>query len=233
MKERGFIMEYKRSSRTFIIILLIGILVFGLSACKLPASKGPESANATSEGFPVPGETQPTSGGSQPNTTASQTAQTFPTGTSPSPVPGQNPTQPSAYPVPTTVPGAPAPTATAVMYVQATPGGAPASYTLAEGEFPFCIARRFDVNQNELLELNGLAAESFVYAGQVLEIPQTGNPFDGTRTLHEHPTTYKIESGDTLNTIACYFGDLSPDMIALQNNLSTSELPPGEVLIIP
>ncbi len=150
---------------------------------------------------------------------ATQTAQTFPTGTSPSPVPGQNPTQPSTYPAPTTVPGSPAPTATAVMYVQATPGGPPASYTLAEGEFPFCIARRFDVNQNELLELNGLTAESFVYAGQVLEIPQTGNPFDGTRTLQEHPTTYEIQSGDTLNTIACYFGDLSPDIISLQNNL--------------
>jgi len=226
-------MEYKRSSRTFIIILLIGILVFGLSACKLPASKGPESANATSEGFPVPGETQPTSGGSQPNTSATQTEQTFPTGTSPSPVPGQNPTQPSTYPAPTIVPGSPAPTATAVMYLQATPGGPPASYTLAEGEFPFCIARRFDVNQTELLNLNGLAPDSYVLPGQVLQIPQTGNPFDGTRTLHEHPTTYKIQTGDTLNIIACFFGDLSPDMIALQNNLSTSELPPGEVLIIP
>ncbi len=118
-------MEYKRSSRTFFILLLIGILVFGLTACKLPASKGPESANATSEGFPVPGETQPTSGGSQSNQFATQTAQSIPPGTSPSPVPGQNPTQPSAYPAPTNVPGAPAPTATPVMYVQATPGGPP------------------------------------------------------------------------------------------------------------
>jgi len=226
-------MEYKRSSRTFFILLLIGILVFGLTACKLPASKGPESANATSEGFPVPGETQPTSGGSQSSQFATQTAQSIPQGTSPSPVPGQNPTQPSAYPPPTSVPGAPAPTATPVIYVQATPGGPPASYTLAEGEFPFCIARRFDVNQNELLQLNGLTSASIVFAGQVLQIPQTGNPFDGTRHLQERPTTYTIQSGDTLNTIACYFGDLSPDMIALQNNLSTPELPPGEVLIIP
>lgn len=226
-------MKHKRSSRTFVIILLIGILVLGLSACKIPASKGPESTNAPSVGFPVPGETQPTSSGSQANQSATQTAQTIPSGPSPSPVPGQNPTQPSAYPAPTTDPGAPAPTATPIIYVQATPGGPPASYTLAEGEFPFCIARRFDVNQNELLQLNGLTSASIVFAGQVLQIPQTGNPFDGTRNLHERPTTYTIQSGDTLNTIACYFGDLSPDMIALQNNLSTPELPPGEVLIIP
>jgi LysM repeat protein len=67
----------------------------------------------------------------------------------------------------------------------------------------------------------------------VLQIPQTGNPFDGTRALIDHPTTYKIVEGDTLNIIACKFGDVSPDMIALQNNLSTPDLPPGEVLIIP
>jgi LysM repeat protein len=66
-----------------------------------------------------------------------------------------------------------------------------------------------------------------------LKIPQTGNPFDGERTLHEHPTTYKIQDGDTLYTISCYFGDMSPDLIALQNNLSTYDLPVGEVLIIP
>ena len=224
-------MKYKRSSRTFIIILLIGILTFGLTSCKLPASKGPETVVATSEGFPVPGDTQQTGGG-QVNTSATQTAQSFPPGTSPTQVP-ENATPSSPYPAPTTVPGVPTTTSAPVVYVQPTPGGPPAVYTLAEGEFPFCIARRFDVNQNELLEVNGLTPETFVYAGQELTIPQTGNPFDGARTLHEHPTNYTIQSGDTLNTIACYFGDVSPDMIALQNGLTTTELPPGEVLVIP
>ena len=104
---------------------------------------------------------------------------------------------------------------------------------LEQGEFPFCIARRFNVNLAELLSLNGLTTGSFFYAGQVLQIPQTGNPFEGTRALHDHPTYYKIQSGDTLNTIACYFGDVSPDMIYLQNNLRSTDLPVGEVLIIP
>jgi LysM repeat protein len=127
----------------------------------------------------------------------------------------------------------PAPTAAPITYVQPTPGGPPSSYTLQEGEFPFCIARRFDVNQTELLNLNGLTFNSLLYAGQVLQIPQTGNPFDGIRTLRDHPTTYKILAGDTLYIIACKFGDVSPDMIALQNNLSTYDLPTGEVLVIP
>jgi LysM repeat protein len=226
-------MELKRPSRTFIIILLVGIFVFGLTACKLPASKGPESATPTSKGFPVPGETQPTSSGGNVNTSATQTAQAYAPVTIPTNVPGQSTTQAPAYPAPTNIPGASTPTAGPVVYITATPGGPPATYTLAEGEFLFCIARRFNVNQNELLSLNNLTANSIVYAGQVLEIPQTGNPFDGTRTLHEHPTTYGIQEGDTLNTIACYFGDVSPDMIALQNNITTTDLPPGEVIYIP
>ena len=226
-------MKHKHSSRTFLIILLTGILVFGLTSCKLPASKGPEEANATSEGFPVPGETQPTTGGGGVNTSATQTSQAYPSTTIPTQVPPQNPTQGSAYPAPTNVPGAPTPTAAPVIYVEPTPGGPPPSYTLAEGEFPFCIARRFDVNQNELLTLNGLTVDTLVGPGLELQIPQTGNPFDGTRARHEHPTSYKILEDDTLNTIACYFGDVSPDMIALQNGLTTTDLPPGEVLIIP
>lgn len=226
-------MKHKRSSRTFIIILLIGILVFGLTSCKLPASKGPESASTTSEGFPVPGETEQTTGGNNVNTFATQTAQVNPPVVIPSQVQPQNPTQASAYPAPTNVPGATEATATPATYVQPTPGGPPSSYTLAEGEYPFCIARRFDVNQTELLNLNGLTSGSFVYEGQVLQIPQTGNPFDGDRSLVDHPTTYKILEDDTLNIIACKFGDVSPDMIVLQNNLSNTDLPPGEVLIIP
>jgi LysM repeat protein len=227
-----FMMQLKRSFRTLILLLLIGSFTIGLESCRLPASKGPQEDLEASEGFPVPGETKvapPTAGAGV--TSATQTAQvSLPVVVSP----GQTAT-PAPYPNPadTAVPGAPEPTPTEVVYIEPTPGGPPATYTLQEGEFPFCIARRYDVNQNELLSLNGLTTNSFFYAGQELALPQTGNPFDGERTLHEHPTTYKILEGDTLNTIACYFGDMSPDLIALQNNLSTPELPPGEVLIIP
>lgn len=217
------------SSRTFIILLFVGIFMFGLTSCKLPASKGPQS---NSNGFPVPGESNQTPGGIDVSTFATQTAQAAPPGVVPSSVPTE---KPSASPKPeaTSVPGAPSPTSAPIIYVTATPGGPPASYTLEQGEFPFCIARRFNVNIAELLSLNGLSINSATSPGQVLQIPQTGNPFDGARSLHDHPTTYKIQSGDTLSIIACYFGDVSPDMISLQNDLHSTDLPIGEVLIIP
>jgi LysM repeat protein len=218
-----------RASRTFIILVLVGIFVFGLTSCKLPASKGPQS---NSDGFPVPGGSDQTPGGIDVSTFATQTAQALPPAVVSTSVPSENPPA-SQIPEATSVPEVPAPTSAPIVYVTTTPGGPPASYTLEQGEFPFCIARRFNVNMAEMLSLNGLTTGSFFYAGQVLQIPQTGNPFDGTRALHDHPTTYKIQSGDTLNTIACYFGDVSPDLISLQNDLHSTDLPVGEVLIIP
>jgi len=215
--------------RTYIILLLLGMFVIGLTSCKLPASKGPQS---TSDGFPVPSGSEQTNGGIDVSTFATQTAQALPPVVITSSAPGESPSA-SPNPVATNVPGAPAPTEAPIVYVEATQGSLPASYTLAPGEFPFCIARRFNVNLNELLSLNGLTLDSFFYAGQVLQIPQTGNPFDGDRSLHDHPSTYQIKSGDTLNTIACYYGDVSPEMIVQQNDLHSTDLPAGEVLIIP
>ena len=95
-------------------------------------------------------------------------------------------------------------------------------------------ARRFNVDQYELLNINGLGLSSNVYPGTTLKIPQTGNTFAGENTLMNHPTTYKIKAGDTIYSIACAFGDVSPDMIALQNNLQAPySLTAGDVLIIP
>jgi LysM repeat protein len=232
VKRRQIYMNLKRFSRFSVVLLLVGVFVLGLTACKLPASKGPETATPAGNGFPVPGETQ-NMGGIDTNTFATQTAQAL----LPLVVlPGEtqvNPTAAPPMPVVTSVPQAPAPTSAPVVYVQPTQGGLPSSYTLQGGEFPFCIARRFNVNQYELLSLNGLGTNSIVYAGQTLSIPQTGHPFDGTLALHSHPTTYTVRSGDTLNSIACYFGNVSPDMIVQQNNLSSNSVSSGTVLVIP
>jgi LysM repeat protein len=222
-------MNLKRILRILVMFLLIGSFTLGLTSCKLPASKGPQSGSETGDGFPVPGET---SGGINVSIFATQTAQAKPPVVINTSVPGET-TPPGTNPTATSVPGAPEATATEVVYVTATPGGPPASYTLEEGEFPFCIARRFNVSLTELLTLNGLTLDSYFYAGQDLQIPQSGDPFEGDRSLHAHPDYHKIQAGDTLNTIACYYGDVSPDMIALQNHLTSTDLPVGEVLIIP
>jgi LysM repeat protein len=132
-----------------------------------------------------------------------------------------------------TVQPAAQPTSAPVVVPTATPG-LPKTYTLKKGEHPYCIARRFNVNPNEMLRLSGLSGGSVFSAGTVLKIPQSGGKFPGKRALRSHPTTYRVVSGDTVNSIACLFGDVDPDSIIIANKLnSATDISPGDELKIP
>lgn len=228
-------MKTLRSIRFVTLFLIVGMLAAALSACELSASRGPETATPAGGNFPIPGTDQ-NMGGIDVSAFSTQTAQAMIT--PPVIEPGQ-PYMPPAVtetPVPALPPqatSAPVNPAAPVTYVEATPGGPPASYTLQAGEFPFCIARRFDVNPYDLLALNGLGTTSVVQAGTTLRIPQTGS-WPGDRSLLDHPTNYTVRAGDTIFSIACDFGDVSPDMIILQNALTSPyTLSSGQVLVIP
>jgi LysM repeat protein len=117
----------------------------------------------------------------------------------------------------------------------ATAGPRPAEWALRSGEFPYCIARRFDVDPSALLSLNGLSNGNLFYPGRTLKIPQTGT-FPGTRALRNHPATYTVGSStETLYSIACLFGDVRPEAIAQANNLASADaaLTSGQSLSIP
>jgi LysM repeat protein len=113
----------------------------------------------------------------------------------------------------------------------------PASYTLQKGEFPYCIARRFNVDPAELLSLNGLSSGDIYYPNLTLNIPQSGRPFpDTNRALRTHPATYTVaDSGMTLYGVACVFGDVDPAAIVQANpSLSLgSALTVGQQINIP
>ena len=113
-------------------------------------------------------------------------------------------------------------------------GSRPASYTLQRGEFPYCIARRFDVDPDALMSLNGLSSANLYYPNLPLKIPQSGS-FPGTRALRNHPATYTVAASDeTIYSIACLFGDVDPASIAQANNVSPgAALTSGQQLSIP
>ena len=120
-----------------------------------------------------------------------------------------------------------------VVNTSAPVGSRPATYTLQEGEFVYCLARRFDVDPDQILSLNGLSEGTTVYAGTVLRIPQSGS-FPGARALRNHPTTYTASAGETLYGVACEFGDVDPSSIATANGLSVgATLTAGQQLSIP
>jgi len=136
----------------------------------------------------------------------------------------------------TVIPGGSTVTPRVTVVIPTLSSSRPASYTLQQGEFPYCIARRYNVDPNELISLNGLFDSQIVEPGLVLSIPQTGNPFPGDRSLLTHPGSYSVtgDNDTTIYGVACQFGDVFPESVAQANNLSLSTtLTIGQVLTIP
>ena len=132
------------------------------------------------------------------------------------------------------------PTATLAVASTSQPGNTavpagprPPTYTLREGEFPYCIARRYDVDPLQLLRLSGLSDGVIYPPGTQLTVPQSGS-FPGARALLGHPTTYSASAGETVYGVACRFGDVTPDAIATKNGISVdAKLTAGQALSIP
>ena len=213
--------------QTFFPILIL-LLVLSMAACTRSAATPPPptpTLGAPGElAFPTP----PGGGGNNAATATALAAQASmmqtlaPSGASgsaatPTPLP------PTATPVPPTATPHTVPTVSV-----------PSSYTLHRGEYPYCLARRFNIDPNYLLRANGLTRGQILYPGTVLTIPRNAPPFPGNRAWHAHPTTYTVRYGDTIYSIACYFGDVSPEAIAAANGISlNTPLTPGQTLTIP
>jgi LysM repeat protein len=217
------------SKKMIVLLAIVTILVFTLSACERSATRLiTGKATPTSE-IPFPVATQPQImvdilKGTQ---TAAALSLTPVTGG------GLAPTKTSAA-----VFNTPAAVATTEPAVAATPyptstPGKPSSWTLQQGEFPYCIARRFNVDPVELLTLNGMNMDSLPQVGVTLKIPASGS-FPGTRALKAHPTTYTVLTGETVYQIACRFGDVDPNVILAANGITAGTvLKAGQVLQIP
>jgi LysM repeat protein len=123
-------------------------------------------------------------------------------------------------------------TATKMTYPTPTPGR-PATYTIQAGEYLWCIARRFDVSIDSLYSANGMNYASQPQIGTVLTIPSSGS-FGGSRARNAHPATYTVRAGDTMGSIACWYGDADPNTIYAANGLAAgSVIVVGQVLQIP
>ena len=132
-------------------------------------------------------------------------------------------------------PGGPTITPRPTVIVPTIPGGVPASYTLQSGEFPYCIARRYNLNPGDLLSMNNIDDGVIFQPGLTLQLP-SNSAWPGGRALHPHPDTYTVTgNGDTtIYGVACFYGDIFPQSIAQANNLALSTtLTAGQQLTIP
>lgn len=221
------------SKKTIIYVLFILILSLALSACERSASTAPLSAETD---VPAVGEATSSDPMEMLRSFATQTAQAMSGTTQPVATAYGTAQSGASVTTPLTLPTVQVATQTPVVgtAVPAT-NSKPATYALQEGEFPYCIARRFNVNPDELISLNGLGSGGQYYSGLVLKIPQSGNPFPPPRGLLTRPVaSYTVTNNDTIYKIACNFGDIDPIAIASANNLvAPYTLKTGQVITIP
>lgn len=205
-------------------IILFVLLAIALSACTLKASTPP----------PVTPTTNLSEIAKQATMTAvaktPQMEETDPTQaeTDEEGVPGETAAPATSTPQPTTPP----PTSEAV---EASTYAVPSSYTLHRGEFIYCLARRYDIHPDDLLNTNGLTRGAVLYPGQTVEIPSQSRAYPGQRALQSHPTTYTVKSSnETPYSISCLFGDVDPRAIAEVNDISVDQrLSAGQTIQIP
>jgi LysM repeat protein len=233
----GEIIMHKKSAA---LLLAVFLLSLSLSGCFRPASTAPASAQAgttpTKEtAFPL--ATQQ-SGNVQTILNQTKTAAAL-SGTPAVAAQATSTKQPkvvaTAKPTKTKKPTAePKPTEDRSSFQPNLDPERPATYTLKAGEFPICIARRYNLDIISLLNTNNLSMDSQPKAGTKLRIPATGTWTLGSRALRDHPTKYTVVSGDTFYKIACLYGNLLPEDIATKNGMQVGDkLNAGTVLDIP
>lgn len=223
------------NKKLFALVLLITIIGLVLSGCTRSAtSKSPADASPTIE-LPFPQETVDTS--AQITEIVRQTQNAISTPYVPpvvTPQASNTPAATSVGAVPTVaLPTVGLPTSTKAPVTIPTLTR-PSTYTIQQGEWPICIARRYNLELDSFLSANNMNMYSSPPAGTVLVIPATGTWNAGDRALKTHPADYTVTDGDTIYSIACEFGDVDPMAIVAANNLKAPyTLTVGAVIDIP
>jgi len=229
------------SKKLILVLAIVGALAVFLVACQRSASTSPLPTPTATGNPPVTDpmqmlkafatQTALAGAGLPINTPTLETGTPIEVGTG-TPSAEVSPTPTSLLP-PTGAPGTTSTPATQIA-ITVTPPTRPATYTLHEGEYPYCIARRFDIDPAALLSLNGLTEGQTYSPGLVLTIPQTAGSFPPPRALIQHPATYTVQANDTIYSISCKYGDVDPLAIAAVNSLTSPyTLSTGQSLNIP
>jgi LysM repeat protein len=124
----------------------------------------------------------------------------------------------------------------------------PKSYTVLSGEWVYSIARKFGVDPQDIIDLNGLVAPYALTPGQTLKIPgdcpsgttpvavatvTPGGPTVTPGGTIAAGTVYYVQAGEWVYSIARKFG-IDPQAIIDANNLvAPYTLSVGQKLIIP
>jgi LysM repeat protein len=217
--------------RSMLSILAISLFVFALSACTRSASTPPPSSDDSEASGPQ-SETQATMDAVR-SAILTQTAQAEAGGTA-TPTPTEAPAETEESLAPGTTPGTSVPTT--------TPLGQEIEYTVQPGDWIFKIARDFNVDPQEIIDLNNLTNPGSLEVGTVLKIPVEGQATEpvaadtavpGTGTPSSSTTVHVVKPGEWIWQIARLYGVDPQEIIDLNNLTNPASISPGDELIIP
>lgn len=217
--------------RKLLSILAIALFVFAISACTRSASTPP----------PAPDESDSTGAQSETQATMDAVRSAILTQTAQAGEGGV------ATPTATEAPSEADETVTAdettvASGATATPLGQEIEYTVQAGDWIFKIAREFNVDPQDIIDLNNFTDTTRLSPGMVLKIPVAGttvnptvegSPIPTTGTPSSGTTVHIVQPGEWIWQIARTYG-IDPQAIIDANNLtSPSNISPGDELIIP
>lgn len=131
-----------------------------------------------------------------------------------------------------------APSAQQVVVSPAAPGsGQTSNYTVVAGDTLLSIATRFGTTTEALAQLNGLPDPNALTLGQKLLIPGAGattGASQGTGAATTGgSTSYTVQRGDTVGTIARRFGTTVQEIVRLNNLTNPNNISVGQKLTVP
>jgi LysM repeat protein len=115
------------------------------------------------------------------------------------------------------------------------------TYTVQRGDSLRSIARKFNTTVSAILALNSIPNPNVIFPGQVLKIPGASAVAPTTPPTGSSPatppsgtlTTYTVQRGDTMYSIARKFGTTVSAIIAVNPGINPSRIFPGQVINMP
>jgi LysM repeat protein len=220
-----------------LVLIVISTLALGLTACTRSASTPPSAEEEVSPDTQT-SDTQATMDAVRSailtQTAQASEAEVVGEGTLTVVAPAESPTPTVSGTPPTATP---TPTATS---------SAELEYTVQSGDWIWKIARNFNVDPQDIIDLNGITDPSQLQPGMVLKIPaqavSTATPtVEGTLTTSTPATgtpqtgvkKHVVMPGEWIWQIARNYGVDPQDIIDANNLSDPAKIYPGQELIIP
>jgi LysM repeat protein len=115
-----------------------------------------------------------------------------------------------------------------------TPARRYATYVVKKGDTLYSISRRYHTDVETLQHMNNISDPSTLYVGQELKVPASTTSAKPTQPVPKAgTTTYKVQKGDTLSSIARKFNTSVAELQKLNHFSNPNALVVGSVILVP